>query len=67
MPELRVDFEVWCECGNGLCRQSSVKGTDVTVELCKDCLESAREEGYARGHDVGYEEGYDEGAKGAEA
>ena len=56
-----VYFEVWCSCGSGLCNQTKdVKG-GVEVEPCKDCLEKARDEGYATGYDKGYDEGYNDG------
>jgi len=43
MPSL--EFEVYCECGAGLCRQTRVKGDRVIVEPCAQCLEAARDKG----------------------
>jgi len=59
MPEL--SFEVWCSCGNGLCYQTKVKGSAVTVEPCETCLTKANESGHQKGYDSGYDKGYDEG------
>ena len=64
MPEMEVEFEVWCgTCGDGLCNQTDVKPPpsgacwSVTVAACENCLERAKEEG----HDKGFAKGYDEG------
>ncbi len=54
MPEMKVDIEVWCACGEGLCHQSSVEDTNVTIEPCKKCLEKE----YEGGREDGYSEGY---------
>ena len=61
MPTMEVDFEVWCTCGNGLCNQTKVKGNDIHVEPCDNCLENAKKESFDEGHDEGYQEGYKEG------
>ena len=63
MPEIKVEVEVWCDCGEGLCSQSSTasKGTGVVVEPCQKCLDAAKEEGHEEGYDKGYESGLDEG------
>lgn len=71
MPKLEaeVEFEVWCSCGAGLCRQTKANGTSVTVEPCESCLDTAREEGkedgdtegYERGREEGYRDGYEAG------
>ena len=55
MPEINIDVEVWCSCGEGLCNQSSTakRGTGVEVEPCEKCLEVARKEGYDEGYDEG--------------
>lgn len=58
MPEINV--EVYCSCGEGLCKQTSVKrGTDLIVEPCEDCLNAKGEKEYNKG----YKEGYSEGIK----
>ncbi len=58
MPSLDIDvsveFEVWCSCGAGLCRQTTVDGTSITVEPCEACCEKARDEGYDEGSEAGY-------------
>ena len=64
MPEL--SFEVWCSCGNGLCRQTTVtqgRGSNrVEVEPCEICIKKAKEEGDTEGYDRGYDEGYSDGS-----
>lgn len=55
------EFEVWCSCGKGLCRQTDVNGKDVTVEPCKDCLENATQESHISGYKEGYDKGYNDG------
>ena len=63
MPE--IDFSVYCSCGNGLCRQTTVNGTNIEVEPCERCLKEARDGGYDKGYDdgqdTGHSEGYNEG------
>lgn len=55
MPEINVEVEIYCSCGNGLCNQS-VGGIGrrgipfITVEPCEKCLEKARREGYDEGY-----------------
>ena len=44
-----VEFEVWCSCGEGLCRQTKNVRGGVEVEPCEKCLEAAREEGRDEG------------------
>jgi NMD protein affecting ribosome stability and mRNA decay len=46
-----IDFEVFCgTCGAGLCDQSDTRHSrsrvhaQVTVKVCEDCLETARQE-----------------------
>ncbi len=65
MPELRVDVEVWCECGEGLCHQSSpaTHGVGVVVEPCEKCKDAAKEEGDNEGYDRGYKSAKDEYAE----
>jgi len=65
MPELTVDFDVYCgSCGAGLCG-----GTSVTVDAfgrcaahvvaCEVCVEKARDEGYDQGYNDGETDGED--------
>ena len=64
-----IEFEVWCDCGNGLCNSATVEsgrhGPKMTLEPCEKCLEKKRQEvyddGYSDGEDKGYEKGYEEG------
>lgn len=55
--EVRVDVQVWCSCGQGLCRQSEVEEKNgeihVTVEPCEKCLKAERDSGYDEGHQDG--------------
>lgn len=59
-----VSFEVYCECGEGLCANSSVtrrRGYPcVIVEPCPKCQQ--RE--YDKGHEAGYDKGFDYGKNG---
>jgi hypothetical protein len=67
MPEMIVEFEVYCSCGNGICSNASVKltkyGNIVTIGPCEKCIEAAKEDGY----DEGYGKGYSEGQETAES
>ena len=61
MPEIRVEIEVYCTCGNGLCNQTS-EGTKYnrpcfTVEPCEKCLDKSYEHGYLEAIDKSQEEG----------
>lgn len=62
MPELAVDFEVYCACGEGLCGLTSTspgqygRGQFVTVEPCPKCMEKADDAGYDKGHDAAEKE-----------
>ena len=54
MPALTLEFEVFCECGFGLCNQST-EGSNrhsqyITVEPCSACLERERKEGDDEGY-----------------
>lgn len=57
--EVKIPFEVWCECGAGLCRKTSVRDQNVTVEPCARCLDLAAGEQ----KDMSYEEGFQDGQK----
>ena len=61
MPEMKIDVEIWCSCGEGICRNASIKNQDITLEPCEDCLKKANQEGHDEGFNVGYEEGYEKG------
>ena len=56
MPEVSIDIEVYCSCGEGLCNQSTGDsgryGPKVTVEPCLKC----QSEEYERGYEEGYKE-----------
>ena len=57
MPDFKVEFEVYCTCGHGLCNGSTggegPRGPKVEVEPCERCIDAARD----RGYDDGYEDG----------
>lgn len=60
MPEINVEIEVWCSCGEGLCNQSSDsnkgRGAGIEVEPCGKCLETAKQQGYDEGYDEAQKE-----------
>jgi len=52
MPILKLEFEVYCSCGNGLCGNST-EGANrysqyITIEPCEKCKDNSYEEGYAQ-------------------
>jgi len=49
MPEVKVEIEVWCSCGEGLCGQSKGRHGGLVVEPCRTCLKEADSDGYNRG------------------
>ena len=58
MPDVTVNIEVYCSCGNGLCAQTETsqnrRGNPVlTITPCGDCLSAVRSEGYDEGYDEG--------------
>jgi hypothetical protein len=59
MPEITIDIEVWCSCGEGLCNQSDAHHNrqGIVVEPCDTCLEAQ----YDEGRNCGYDEGYTAG------
>ena len=62
MPDLTVDINVYCSCGEGLCNQSKIKndryGISLTVEPCQKCLDRAKDSGKDEGESEGYDNGY---------
>lgn len=60
MPEFSLEFEVYCECGEGLCLQSTTRSSrqrgmpQVVVRPCEKCLQSRYEQGFDAGEDSGY-------------
>lgn len=56
MPDININIEIYCSCGNGLCNQTSSGSTKgrgqeyFTVEPCDKCLEFAKENGYSKGY-----------------
>ena len=61
MPILELEFEVFCSCGNGLCRQTTEgknnRNPFITVEPCQKCLDDIEQKGYDKGYDKGFDEG----------
>lgn len=51
MPEIGVNIELYCICGNGLCNNATAGHTRgrgeafFEIEPCEKCLEKAKEEG----------------------
>ena len=67
MPEIITKFEVYCNCGNGLCNQTDVRedrhGNPVLhIDPCEKCLDKARDEGHEEGYDEGIADGRAENA-----
>ena len=60
MQSVEIEIEVWCSCGEGLCRQSTGGRGGVTVEPCEKCLEYERDEYYNRGYEEGRDQGYED-------
>jgi len=60
MPEVSIDIEIYCSCGQGLCSQSTGGsgryGPNITVEPCEKCVD----ESYERGVEDGWEKAQDE-------
>ena len=57
MPEITIDVEVWCSCGEGLCNQADSNGaTGIVVEPCEKCQKKAKEEGYDEGFEAAREQ-----------
>jgi hypothetical protein len=59
MPEMSIDFSVYCSCGEGLCYQTAVNGNVVTIDPCQKCLSRTKEESHQEGYDEGYSDGRD--------
>lgn len=55
MPDVSMNVEVYCTCGEGLCNQTESTRTRsrgeacFIVEPCRKCLENAKEEGFDEG------------------
>ena len=69
MPEVSVEIEVFCSCGNGICNNTTSGKTRgrgqpyFNVEPCKKCLDAARDEGSDKSYDDGYQAGYEDARK----
>ena len=66
MPELTLEFEVFCgKCGAGLCGNCTEgktrgRGTPfIQVEPCGICMEGAKDAGYDKGYSDGKADEYD--------
>lgn len=50
-PAFNLEFEVYCACGEGLCKSTKVGYTPgrgeayIEVDPCEKCLKAARKEG----------------------
>lgn len=58
MPEISVEIEIWCSCGDGLCNQTTTKKNrhgdeGFIVEPCTKCIERAKTDGYEKGYKDG--------------
>jgi len=62
MPDISVEIEVYCSCGEGLCGQTTTGRTRgrgqefFTVEPCKKCLGNSEDAGYKKGYEKACEE-----------
>lgn len=52
MPTLKLEFEVYCSCGRGLCGNTTEdrKRNSIIVEPCDSCLEEKYIDGNADGY-----------------
>ena len=63
MPNVTLNVEVYCSCGEGLCNQTDTSqdrygNPALTVTPCEKCLKAAHDEGFDEGFDdVGFDEG----------
>lgn len=63
MPEIEVNIEVYCTCGEGLCNQTEStrtrhrKEAAFIVTPCEKCMARARDTGDEKGYDRGFDEG----------
>jgi hypothetical protein len=39
MPNVKVNIEIFCDCGEGLCNQSVGGDGSITVSPCERCME----------------------------
>ena len=64
MPTIKIDFEVRCTCGEGLCNQTTVDDRHGTIRLviapCDKCIANAKDEADGEGWKRGYKEGNSE-------
>jgi len=66
MPEVNINVEVYCSCGEGLCNQTESKLTRTRgepcfiVDPCETCMEKAKNSGYDEGFEAGYKDGKSE-------
>lgn len=63
MPEIEVNIEVYCTCGEGLCNQTEATRTRnrreqaFIVTPCEKCIARARDKADQEGYDRGLYEG----------
>jgi len=55
MPDISIEIEVWCSCGNGLCNKShgdtKYGRPCIIVEPCERCIDNAYDKGLAEGQE----------------
>ena len=67
MPDITVNIDIYCSCGEGLCNQTlSAPGKRVTggyssrevfvVEPCQKCMSGAKDDGYESGYNAAEKE-----------
>ncbi len=57
MITLKLEFELWCPCGEKLKFQADLK-SGLTITPCQKCLDRAEIKGFNEGYDKGYSDGW---------
>jgi len=60
MPNIEVNIEIYCSCGEGLCGQTrgefdSKGNPSFVVSPCLKCFTRAQDDGYEEGYEQGIE------------
>jgi hypothetical protein len=58
--DVECDFEVYCDCGEGICNNCDVENDEkkITVSPCAKCLDAAEQRGYEKGYNDAKKEEY---------
>lgn len=68
MPTIKLDFEIYCVCGEDLCNQKTTvddRGGTIRIVIgpCSKCVDRAKDESDGEGYKRGYKDGESEGEK----